>query len=455
MRRIFGRQPTTAPPGTFRAIHFPMLGHLDRGTREGMISRQLDSKTLSARDLPRSGFIQFQQDVGHFGSTAAYALHEITVDPDTGEFSGKGWLADNEAGHATEIAVLSKSLFHNSVDLGDMMDSDIEIVMHGDFFDDDFYAEVIFHNANVIATTLVGKEAFAGSHAELPGEITAALGSDEPLVVDCESIFTANTALEVYASMSTPPSWDHFNRPEPDIPHPIVVDEPDVAGWIPIYGNLAQWRKKHRDAMGVLRHPPRGYDNYANFMKPKAVLTDNGFVPAGPITLLGGHVSLKDAVERVENVWADVRVIDGKHGPWICGVMRPHIAADAIETYRARASQISGYWSGGVLRLISSIVAPGYPVTGDEREDALVASFDPTPAGAPRGLLSFTELSQDDHAAALDYLKARKEAGTVTVVESTTTTTEYSVEIDEDDDFDAELEQWRLAEELAFENDES
>ena len=46
----FGQQPTEAPPGTFRPVHFPLLTPLDEGTKEGFVSRKLSSDGGRARD---------------------------------------------------------------------------------------------------------------------------------------------------------------------------------------------------------------------------------------------------------------------------------------------------------------------------------------------------------------------------------------------------------------------
>lgn len=404
----FGEMPTTAPEGNFRRVRFPQLARLDQGTNEGMVSRILSSEGANSRELPRTISMQYVDDQGHLRSVPAGSLWSLTVDGESGLLSGEGWLVDTPDGHLAERVIAGKALQHNSIDLSDIPHDGMRIVEHGDWWDDDFHVDVIFEKWSVGKTTLVASPAFANARVELADDIEASLGSDEPLVCDAPGIFGGNSSVEIVAGMSTRPSWDHFNRPESDIPHPIVVDEPDAAGWIPVYGHLAQWRKQHRNALGQLVHPPRGYDGYSNYAKPKAVLTDGGWAKAGPITLLGGHVSLRDAANKVENVWADVHVVDGKHGPWVCGVMRPHIAADEIETYRARASQISGYWAGGVLRLICSVVGAGYPITEREDEDALVAAFEPevTAAVIPSALLSFTELQGDALQSFVDMVKS-------------------------------------------------
>jgi hypothetical protein len=463
--------PDEAPPGNFRRIRFPEAALLDQGTREGWISRKLSSDGGRALDLPRTISMQYIDDQGHLRSVPVGSIHEETFDGETGKLSFQGWLADTDDGHLAERVVFSKALRHNSIDIGDVPPDGVKITEHGNFWDDDFWMEVEFTDWAVAKTTLVATPAFKNAHAEVDAEIEAALGVDGELVVDCPGVFTSGSPVEIMAAMSTRPSWDYFNRPEADIPHPIVVDEPDAAGWIPVYGNLAQWRKLHRDSRGVLRHPPRGYDGYANFAKPKAVLTDNGWVAAGPITLLGGHVSLADAANKVENVWADVRVIDGKHGPWVCGVVRPGIAADDVAVYRARASQISGYWQGDVLRLICSVTAAGYPVTESEEQDALVAAFDPEPP--TRGpfpidaLVSFDEITPEAQARVRAWVESgtgplvmRGPANVLAEIQEAGVTPGQIMQslvddltVDPDDEFDVQAAAWERERELALEDE--
>lgn len=443
----YGRMPTEAPEGTFRRFRSPNAASLDVGTRESWISRKLSSDGGRVLDLPRTMSMQYVDDTGHLRSVPAGAIHEATIDGENGVVTFAGWLADTPDGHLAERVIVAQALRHNSIDIGDVPPDGLVITEHGNFWEDDFWLEAEFVDWALAKSTIVATPAFKNAFVEADA-LLAAMGPDDELIIDCPTVLTASAfPFEIMASMSTRPSWNYFNRPEADIPHPIIVDEPDKDGWVPVYGHLAQWRKMTRDSKGVLRHPPRGYDNYANFMKPKAVLTDNGWAAAGPITLLGGHVSLAEAAAKVENVWADVHVVDGKHGPWVCGVMRPHIAADEVETYRARASQISGYWSGGVMRLISSVPAPGYPITASEEEDALVASFnDEQPA--ERGpfpidaLCSFDEITPDAQARIRQWVEAGSKGSHMLTIDTTNptittgTTSDVTVVVEtKDDDF--------------------
>lgn len=403
----FGTMPTTAPEGNFRAVEFPQLARLDFGTKEGMISRILSSEGANSRELPRTISMQERDTVGHDLAIAAGSLWEVTVNGETGILSGRGWLADTDPGHLAELMIVSKSLHHNSIDFGDLSMEDIRVVEHGDFWDDDFHVDLIFDRWSLVKTTLVAGPAFADARVEVSDEITAALGLTEPLVVECPTMFSAHQPIEIAAGMESLPSWDHFHRPESDIPHSIIVGTADADGWIPIYGNLSQWNKPHRGYDGRTVYTPRPLKAYREFNHP-GVLTDRGQVETGPIVLYGGHVSLKEAADDPRNAWADVRVTAGKHGPWVCGVVRPHIAADMAETYVARASQLSGHWKGNDLCMIISCSYPGFEIEGVGREpgepDELVASFEPArPTAVPAELFSFTELSTDAQQRVLEW----------------------------------------------------
>jgi hypothetical protein len=123
---------------------------------------------------------------------------------------------------------------------------------------------------------------------------------------------------------------------------------------------------------------PLPRDGYASFNKP-GVLTDKGIVPTGPIMAYGGHrkangrVELVDAYGGIENAWADVRIIEGKLGPWVSGIVRPGTSPETV--YAARASRISGHWLGNKLKAIVSVNAEAYDVPGPD-EDLVLSAGD-------------------------------------------------------------------------------
>jgi hypothetical protein len=399
----FGRHATTKPPGMLREVIWPQLALLDKGTNEGMINRILSSDGGDSRSLPRTWYFQFENDPGHSGP-AVGSVDEVTLDGETGLLTGKGWVLDSPEGHKAVLHVKSGALRHNSIDLAEVK---VEWVEHGDFWDDDFTVDAIFVEWKFAATTSVGKPAFADAEALIPDEIMASLTDESPLVmpiVDTRiTLAVAPSTEEITASAAGLPKWDYFHVPEPEQHHPVRLGERDEAGFYPVCGNLALWNSCHDGIEGQCVIPPRPTDGYASYNKPDAVLTDRGFVAAGPITLYDGHNGgWQKALENVENVWAAVRVVPGVHGPWLSGIVVPSKADDDAAIFAARLNQISGHWKGGRLKVIASVVTPGYEVAasfstnGADEVDELVASYPgcgKTPL--PPEMLSMTPMSED------------------------------------------------------------
>jgi hypothetical protein len=93
------------------------------------------------------------------------------------------------------------------------------------------------------------------------------------------------------------------------------------------------------------------------------------------------QAEIEAAYGGIENAWADVRVTEGRFGPWISGRVRPGLSDDKL--YAARCSHISGHWIGDKLVAITSVNVPGFlPGAGfsAQHEDGLlelVAGFVP------------------------------------------------------------------------------
>jgi hypothetical protein len=485
----FGRQPTEAPKHALREIHFPELAKLDEGTKEGFISRVLTSEGADSRSLPRTIFFQKNQGMGHDGSVAVGSIHEMTVDGETGILSGKGWLLDSEDGRDAALHIAGQALFHNSVDLTEV---EVEIVDHGDFWDDDFWMEVIFTEWKLGATTLVGKPAFADAHAILPDEIKAAFDADQSalltMAADTDHVIRIQLATsdeEITASAEGLAPWEMFHRPESEESHKIWVGEPNDDGWVPVYGHLGLWNDCHDGIEGRCVIIPRPVDNYASFNQP-SVLTDRGPVESGPVALYGGHVPLHKAADDPANAWADVRVVAGKHGPWMSGVVRPHVSEDDAKTYVARASKTSGHWKNGRLRMIVSCNTEAYNTPGsgfstnaDGDITDLVASYPACEAGnvshddilsveeVKERLAHLTSLSPEERQAFSEMLlwhttttnttgdttSARARYMTPRSPRVTYTTISETLEIEVDDDeveFDVEVERMRRERLLAL-----
>lgn len=470
----FGRQPTEKPKYTLTEVHFPELARLDQGTNEGILSRVLTSTGGDTRSLPRTIFFQKTQSPGHDNSVAVGSLHEVSLDGETGVLSGKGFLIDSDDGRDAALNIASQTLFHNSVDLSEVK---VELIEHGDFWDDDFSVEAKFVEWKLAATTLVGKPAFADAHAILPDELVASMEAG-PLVAEGIPehhirILLSESEEEVMASAGGLPSWDDFHRPEPDAHHKLIVDTPDERGYIPVYGHLGLWESCHDGIEGRCVRIPRPADNYASFNKP-SVLTDRGQVEAGPIVLYGGHVPLHKAADDPANAWCDVRVVAGVHGPWLSGVVRPGVALDDAKVYVARASRISGHWKSGRLKMIVSCNAEGFDVPGsgftfstnaNDEVAELVASYpgcaEPTTMSdrdLPKWMKSLDQIEggRDLILPLLQQYLANDTATDSLTLEVTSTTEVDIVEEtteEEGDGFNAEVERERRVRRLRLVND--
>lgn len=383
MITTYGKMPDTMPEGFVTAVKFPVLAMLDKRTGDG---RLLEAAGASTRDLPLPILGQFRLGPGgHEGADVTGALFEVTVDPDNGVMSGRGYLLDDEYGRRHARLIKTKAMRGNSVDLADV-EASLE-------YDNEFDGTVVrFSKYRLAATTGVAKPAFAEAYAELDDEeLMASLGEEE-LVCEPEE-WTVNIVLpeqedEIVASATLLQDFDTFYVPEALKPQKIVVD-----GDGRVYGHLGLWESCHDGIAGRCVRIPRPNDNYASFNKP-GVLTERGIVETGPIFAYGGHRpangadDLEQAYGGIENAWADVRITEGRYGPWISGVVRPGIPDEVV--YAARASRISGHWVGGKLKAIVSVNAEGFDVPGsgfaasdfqfstsDDGVFELVASFPP------------------------------------------------------------------------------
>lgn len=192
--------------------------------------------------------------------------------------------------------------------------------------------------------------------------------------------------------------YEAFSVPEPGQYTAPYITEPDANGYRYYAGHIARWDACHIGFQGKCVTPPRSRSKYANFHLGLA-RTDQGDIMAGVITFnrsdqrRGGHaditLSAADAAAHYDNtatVGADVVVIDGRYGPWACGVVRTDLSSEDL--HRFRMSMPSGDWrriAGGLdLVGVLHVNTPGF--SGPR---TLVASGEPLAlvAGAtPRDL---------------------------------------------------------------------
>lgn len=359
----YGAQPGVIPDGMLKAVRFPILAELDAQTGD---HRMLLSSGARTRNLPLTIKMMPSDQMSHDGSVPVGALYEVSIDPATGQFSGRGFLIDDPNGRLTMSYIATQTMDKNSVDLAEVKARFVD-----DWDAEDWWVE--FYDWALAATTIVATPAFANAHAVLDDELTASLLADpmEELVASFTAVEfrfevteVESRALEVTADGAGRPAFEDFYAPEPDKPQKIIVSE-----HLTVSGHLALWNTCHDGVLGKCTTVPRPSDNYTSFNKP-GVLTDRGIVQTGPIFAYGGHrpgkgaPTLDEAYGGIENAWADVRIVEGRFGPWLSGRVRPGVSDETV--YAARASRISGHWVGGRLKAIVSVNAEGFDVPGDE-----------------------------------------------------------------------------------------
>lgn len=501
MLATYGKMPNKKPKGFFKAVEFPVLAMLDKVTGD---HRKLLSEGAGTRDLPLS--IKFASKTsamgGHDGAEVSGALFEVSVDPERGVMSGRGFLLDDENGRRHARLIATGAMRGNSVDLSEVKARFVE-----DFDTGDYWVE--FFDFKLGATTGVSTPAFAEAHATVEDldddELVASMLADpmDPLIVQAPEEFSITVAgepvEELTASGATLAPFEAFYMPEADGPQKIVVD-PDGR----VYGHLALWDSCHDGYSDRCMRVPRPNDGYASFNKP-GVLTGRGQVETGPIFAFGGHRPAKSAktIEQayggIENAWCDVRVTEGQFGPWISGVVRPGVSEETL--YAVRASRISGHWVNGKLKAIVSVNVEGYDVPGsgdfavdfstgfsyaanDDGVLELVASFlgcsdlaeatDEPRTPAPAQTLSVVFNGAEDASKLMEYLEATLAQGpktwsstaftltgfasstgtTTNILLSTEDASEEAAESDEGDDY----QRWaddRLADLLEDDRDDS
>ena len=185
---------------------------------------------------------------------------------------------------------------------------------------------------------------------------------------------------------------DAFYRPEPDHYVPLTVDGLEV------YGHAFVWDTCHVGFQHTCQKPKPSPTGYANFHLGRVSTLEGEEVWVGQVTLDTDHAVVAPGVTP-EQVWehysntgmavADVRIVDGRIGGWVSGVMR---AVPDKDVRTLQAAKLSGDWRriNGSLDLIGllAVNVPGFPVpqpqawlvasaAGDEIQ-AMVAAGIPT-----------------------------------------------------------------------------
>lgn len=170
----------------------------------------------------------------------------------------------------------------------------------------------------------------------------------------------------IVASGGTVKDAEAFKNPHFMGPTPLTIEGDRI------YGHLATWGVCHIGVSGVCVTAPHSVTNYGRF-RTGAVMTDEGLVPVGNITMGTGHASIKvnakAAISHYDNtgsVVADVATGEDAYGIWFAGILRPDATDDEIDALRASA--LSGDWRTdpmtGNTELVAALAVnvPGFPI---------------------------------------------------------------------------------------------
>lgn len=221
---------------------------------------------------------------------------------------------------------------------------------------------------------------------------------------------STRVALAASSAPARPPA-DWFRIPEPLASHEwlpgisgeeVLVDQGDGTMACPltiteeglIYGHVYRLGQCHTAdpwGPGVCASAEPSSNGYATFHTGSVACDDGTLIPTGTIVVGAEHSyasSTWAAVDHYANAgsgWADVRVVDGEHGAWACGALRPGLSDDQLRVLRALS--LSGEWRdvGGHLELIGilSVNQPGFPIA---RQQLAASGF----AGIPDAGLRIT-----------------------------------------------------------------
>lgn len=186
-----------------------------------------------------------------------------------------------------------------------------------------------------------------------------------PVAADTEVFDGEPVHLTAAAEPDFKPPKEWFSDPQLTGPSPLTITDEGR-----VFGHLATWGTCHIGLPGSCTTAPRSNVDYAYF-RVGYVVTDDGDVPVGHITMGTGHaaggLSARRAIEHYDNtgwVAADIAAGEDEYGIWVAGMTRRTLSADDLHTLRAAA--LSGDWRdiGGRLELVAALAVnvPGFPI---------------------------------------------------------------------------------------------
>lgn len=363
--------------------------------------------------------LQTTTEFGHFGATLAGFMAELH-DNTTPHASGRFY--DNEAGRQFRDMLLGGRRFGVSVDPG-------HVVAEWQCLEEDedgwcIRDQIIFLEYVIIGLTGTPFPGFAEAAIQLRADaaVAASAGTVTDSGVNGHVVtIPAQAARPLSIPVRPPAAW--LNVPEPQLGqtgmvdvygmpvNELLVEQPDGSLAVPltildsgqVYGHLAARGTPHTGYPGRNVRVPVSRRAYADWHLGVVHTDDGQRVPAGTAVFGCEHAPLRDAHGAVIAAgptrdfyahsgasWAQFRVQEGEHGPWVCGSLLPDITEPQLRLLRALT--LSGDWReiAGALELIGvlAVNVPGFRIA---REAITASGVGELPTARPAGVQVGTE----------------------------------------------------------------
>jgi len=218
------------------------------------------------------------------------------------------------------------------------------------------------------------------------------VAGDTEAFTECEDCEMEPSVNLVASAATVTHRADFFTDPQLMMKSPLVVSREGR-----VFGHLASWDECHIGIGNRCVKAPHSTTDYAYF-KMGSVLTENGEIATGKITLGGGHadealgyLAAAEHYDSTSAVVADVIVGEDQFGVWVSGQVRPGTSDADIAALRA--APLSGDWRkiGNNLELVAALAVntPGFPIprtslaASGEVITTLTAAGVVVPAAAP------------------------------------------------------------------------
>ena len=416
-------------------------------THEGTwVRRRFTAGALTTRPLPLTIFDQ-PENAGHYAAKAVGAMTRLWREDRGGGTTvirAVGWINGSEAGaralHAIQTGERSflsvDPIWHEyhysteettstethkvyvyDFDADEIVDVEKTFKVQREVYevtDGTIYAGTMLSVAGAFAgatQTVISAEEYAAWQLKALPDLAvindATLPSAETIIAS--GIVADGTTITIPRD----PAFEDFYVPEAGKLTKVVVDGHRV------FGHLAGWDMCHAGCDSHCLRPPRPA-NYSKFHRTPRPVADGRRVMTGPITLGTRHSratepSIDEKIRHHENTGtavADVRIIEGRFGPWMSGVLRASVTPAQVE--QLMMSHPSGEWLSGHLHNVLMVNSPGFGVVEASDSDGVVTA---SCGGAcsrcqcQQASVEYTEAADSDTVdagAIADALKARR-----------------------------------------------